>query len=43
LKELPKNKILALKLRTEIESSLERHHERLKRMGIDISISSFIQ
>ncbi len=43
LKELPKNKMLGLKLRTEIESSLERHQETLKRMGIDISASAFIQ
>jgi hypothetical protein len=42
LKELPKNKMLGLKLKTEIESSLERHQETLKRMGVDISVSSFI-
>ncbi len=42
-KELPKNKILSLKLRTEIESSLKPYQETVKRLGIDAALSSFFQ
>ena len=34
-KEFPKNRMLPLKLRAEIESSLEVHKEAMKRWGID--------
>ena len=34
-KEFPKNKMLPLKLRAEIENSLELHAEAMKRFGID--------
>lgn len=34
-KEFPKNRMLPLKLRAEIESSLEVHKEAMKRFGID--------
>jgi hypothetical protein len=34
-KEFPKNKMFPLKLRAEIESSLEQHKETMKRWGID--------
>jgi len=34
-KELPKEKILPLKLKARIESSLEQHSEVLKRLGVD--------
>ena len=42
-KELPKNKILSLKLRAEIESSLKPYQETVKRLGIDAAFSSFFQ
>jgi hypothetical protein len=42
-KELPKDKILPLKLKTGIETYLERHHEALKRLGVDGVLSSFFQ
>jgi hypothetical protein len=34
-KEFPKNRMFPLKLRAEIESSLEQHQEKIKRLGID--------
>jgi hypothetical protein len=40
--ELPKNKMLPLKLRAEIESSLEPHRETIKRLGLDPFIPSFL-
>ena len=40
--ELPKNKMLPLKLRAEIESSFEPHRETIKRLGLDSSIPSFL-
>jgi hypothetical protein len=42
-KELPKDKILPLKLKTGIETCLEQHHEALKRLGVDGVLSSFFQ
>jgi hypothetical protein len=42
-KELPKNKILSLKLRTQIEASLRPYQETVKRLGIDAALSSFFQ
>ena len=40
-KELPKDKILPLKLKAGIESSLEQHSEALKRLGV-IAVTSSI-
>lgn len=40
--ELPKNKMLPLKLRAEIESSLEPHRETIKRLDLDPFIPSFL-
>ena len=40
--ELPKNKMLPLKLRAEIESSLEPHRETIKRLGLESLIPSFL-
>jgi hypothetical protein len=42
-KELPKDKILPLKLKTGIESSLEQHRETLKRFGVDAITSSIFR
>ncbi len=42
-KELPKDKILPLKLKAGIESTLERHGESLKRLGIDAITSSIFK
>ena len=42
-RELPKNKILSLKLRTQIEASLKPYQETVKRLGIDAALSSFFQ
>jgi hypothetical protein len=42
-KELPKDKILPLKLKAEIESSLERHGEALKRLGVHAITSSIFK
>lgn len=42
-KELPKEKMLPLKLKAEIASSLEPHSETLKRLGVDTLLSSFFQ
>jgi hypothetical protein len=39
-KEYPKEKMLPLKLKAGIESSLEQHNEALKRLGVEISASS---
>jgi hypothetical protein len=40
--ELPKSKMLPLKLRAEIESSLEPYRATIKRLGLDSFIPSFI-
>jgi hypothetical protein len=40
--ELPKSKMLPLKLRAEIESSLESHRDTIKRLGLDSVIPSFL-
>ena len=40
--ELPKNKMLPLKLRAEIESSLEPYRETIKRLGLEPFIPSFL-
>jgi hypothetical protein len=42
-KELPKDKILPLKLKAGIESSLERHGESLKRLGVHAITSSIFK
>jgi len=42
-KELPKTKILFLKLRTQIEASLKPYQETVKRLGIDAALSSIFQ
>lgn len=42
-KELPKEKRLLLRLKAEITSSLERHSETIKRLGVDALLSSFFQ
>ena len=39
--ELPKKKMLSLKLRAEIESTLEPHRETMKRLGLDSVLPSF--
>ena len=42
-KELPKDKLLPLKLNAGIESSLERHGEALKRLGVHAITSSIFR
>lgn len=42
-KELPKDKMLPLKLKAGIESSLERHGEALKRLGVQTITSSIFK
>ncbi|MGO8988019.1 MAG: DUF4388 domain-containing protein [bacterium] len=42
-KELPKNKMLPLKLIAEIKSSLELHNEALERLGVKEVVSSALQ
>jgi len=42
-KELPKEKILPLKLKAGIESSLEQHNEALKRLGVEAATSSIFK
>jgi hypothetical protein len=42
-KELPKDKILPLKLKAGIESSLEQHSEALKRLGVNAIASSIFK
>jgi hypothetical protein len=42
-KELPKQKMLSLKLRAEIESTLEQHSEALKRLRVDTVLASFFK
>ena len=42
-KELPKNKMFPLKLRTEIESSLEPYRETMKRLGVNSVLPSFLR
>jgi hypothetical protein len=42
-KELPKDKILPLKLKIGIETSFEQHHEALKRLGVDTVVASFLR
>ena len=41
--ELPKDKILPLKLKAGIESSLEQHGEALKRLGVEAITSSIFK
>jgi len=40
--ELPKSKMLSLKLRAEIESSLEPYRETIRRLGLEPLIPSFL-
>lgn len=42
-KEWPKDKILPLKLKAGIESSLKNHNEALRRLGIDVVASSIFK
>ncbi|MGQ9647630.1 MAG: DUF4388 domain-containing protein [Thermodesulfobacteriota bacterium] len=42
-KEFPKNRMFPLKLRAEIESSLEYHKDAMKVLGIDANLSTFFQ
>jgi hypothetical protein len=42
-KESPRNRMFLLKLRAEIESSLEYHKGAIKALGIDMDFSSFFQ
>jgi len=42
-KELPKDKILPLKLKAGIESSLEQYSEALKRLGVSAIASSIFK
>ena len=42
-KELPKNKMLPLKLIAEIKSSLERHSDTLERLGVKEVVSTSLQ
>lgn len=42
-KELPKEKILPLKLKAGIESSLSQHNEALKRLGVEATTSSIFK
>ena len=42
-REFPKNRMFPLKLRAEIESSLEYHKDAMKVLGIDTDFSSFFQ
>jgi len=42
-KELPKEKMLPLKLKAGIESSLEQHNEVLKRLGVEAITSSIFK
>ena len=42
-KELPKDKILPLKLKAGIESSLEQYSEALKRLGAEAITSSIFK
>jgi hypothetical protein len=42
-KELPKGRMRILKLRTEIESSLERHNKAARRLGVDAPLTSFLR
>jgi len=42
-KELPRDKILPLKLKAGIETCLERHLEALKRLGVDAMVASFLK
>ena len=41
--ELPRKKMLPLKLKTEIEAALEPHQETMKRMGVNSALSSFMK
>jgi hypothetical protein len=42
-KEFPKNRMFLLKLRAEIESSLEQHRNAMKLLGIDTDLSAFFE
>ena len=41
--ELSNKKLFSLKLKAEIESSLEPHRETMKQLGIDSALSSFFR
>ncbi len=42
-KEFPKNKMFPVKLRAQIESSLESHRDAMRVLGIDLDFSSFLR
>ena len=42
-KEFPRNRMFPVKLRAEIENSLELHTEAMKRLGFDSVVASFFQ
>jgi hypothetical protein len=42
-KEFPRNRMFPVKLRAEIENSLELHSEAMKRLGFDSVLASFFQ
>jgi len=42
-KEFPRNRMFPVKLRAEIENSLELHTEAMKRLGFDSVLASFFQ
>ncbi len=42
-KEFPKNRMFPLKLRAEIETSLEYHKDAMKVLGIDADLTTFFQ
>ncbi len=42
-KELPKNKMLSLKWKAELESSFEAHRAAMSRLGVDVVFSSLFQ
>jgi len=41
--ELPKNKMLSLKWKADLESSLETHRAAMSRLGVDVVFSSLFQ
>jgi hypothetical protein len=41
--ELPKNKMLSLKWKAELESTFEAHREAMRRLGVDVMFSSLFQ
>jgi hypothetical protein len=42
-KEFPKNRMFLLKLKAEIESSLEYHKGAMKILGVDMDFSAFFE